>query len=743
MDKNKILHAAIVIIFLVLSFVINKIPDGTFIAGGDYYQLININDNINRNLFTWFNQAGQGQYNPLVVAYPFYLIQYILYNSGFSYANIANTLMFLFFIGSFYSFYFAIKIINANIPDYIRILSSAIYAINIFTFTVLSYPWWITHHFIIYLFIPSLFAFFERIMTRFSKKDIASFTILFLISTMGFNNIAFLAALLFLQLLLLIAFFAAGKINLDIQTTKKALFVFILQLFLSIYFILPYFTSQLEYIPKITGGKVLGDIASLFSWTSNDAYSILSFTMYNDKYPLINLYSSSKLFIAISLGYIIFLIIALLSQEKKQEKNWLHYSIVLVLLLFLLMRGTVPFDSINIFLYSLPGFNLFRSPDKLFVFYPFIYLTLLSLLLFYSKFPKRIISCILVFLLVIPFPFYVGGIPEYLSHEDENGYRFTVQIPPEYYKIESIINSDDRQLSVISLPYSVVNSLNWANYPGWHFVGHDVLHLLYNKSYISANIYDHPALETNLSFKEYNEANNVDTDKFLGLLQKFNGKYVILHKDINKYWLDNSKVIYTTIKELEMKNIVKKLDENDYFTLYELNQNYLVPLIWSDKNYLYFQKNNPVKYNLNINIKEKTKIEFHQAYNSQWKLYLEPNPDNSWCKPIEYYKNTRTTECEHAQKIFDAGDLTYLLEKPVFEDTHTMVEGYANSWTIDPEYIKANYPKEFYKESRDGSIELGMVLYFKPQSYFYIGLIISGLAFIWSIIYIVRDMRRR
>ncbi|VVB97187.1 Uncharacterised protein [uncultured archaeon] len=216
-----------------------------------------------------------------------------------------------------------------------------------------------------------------------------------------------------------------------------------------------------------------------------------------------------------------------------------------------------------------------------------------------------------------------------------------------------------------------------------------------------------------------------------------------MHKDINTYYLDNSKVIYTTIKELEMKNILKKLDENDYFTLYELNQNYLVPLIWSDKNYLYFQKNNPVKYNLNINIKEKTKIEFHQAYNSQWKLYLEPNPDNSWCKPIEYYKNTRTTECEHAQKTFDAGDLTYLLAKPVFEDTHTMVEGYANSWTIDPEYIKANYPKEFYKESRDGSIELGMVLYFKPQSYFYIGLIISGLAFIWSMIYIVRDMRRR
>jgi len=59
-----------------------------------------------------------------------------------------------------------------------------------------------------------------------------------------------------------------------------------------------------------------------------------------------------------------------------------------------------------------------------------------------------------------------------------------------------------------------------------------------------------------------------------------------------------------------------------------------------------------------------------------------------------------------------------------------MVYDYANQWTIDPEYIRANYPKEYYRENPDGSIDVRMTLYFRPQSYFYLGLIISGTTFV-------------
>lgn len=66
-----------------------------------------------------------------------------------------------------------------------------------------------------------------------------------------------------------------------------------------------------------------------------------------------------------------------------------------------------------------------------------------------------------------------------------------------------------------------------------------------------------------------------------------------------------------------------------------------------------------------------------------------------------------------------------------------MVYDYANQWTIDPEYIRANYPREFYRENSDGTIDVRMTMYFRPQSYFYLGLIISGLTLFGCVSYLV------
>jgi len=61
---------------------------------------------------------------------------------------------------------------------------------------------------------------------------------------------------------------------------------------------------------------------------------------------------------------------------------------------------------------------------------------------------------------------------------------------------------------------------------------------------------------------------------------------------------------------------------------------------------------------------------------------------------------------------------------------------YVNGWTIDSKYIKQNFPKEYYKENFDGSIDIELVLYFKPQKYFYLGLGISGIILLSCIGYL-------
>ncbi|MCL4385345.1 MAG: hypothetical protein M1326_03400, partial [Cyanobacteria bacterium] len=474
-------------------------------------------------------------------------------------------------------------------------------------------------------------------------------------------------------------------------------------------------------------GRMILNFIDYFKNLSSSILKIFTLNMTSGSYPYSNLYSGSNLLIILAFGYMVFLIGALFFKKNKEEKNWLHYMIAFIILFFLLMRMTSPFDKINAFIYDkIPGFKLFRSPEKLFVFYPFFYLILLSLLLFYSKFSKKIITAFLIIILLIPIPFYIGDIPEYLSHKDSMGTRYAIQLPLDYYKIEEIIDRDKSQLSIISLPYCGDFGGNWSNYSKWHFFGADFSALLYKRLFISANNFDNPTIETKLSFKEYNDAGIVDKEKFIALLQKFSGKYVILHKDITKEWIDKSQTVYDTINVLESDKILKQLDNNDYFTLYELADDYLMPLISSDKSEIYFQKINPVEYRILIpDLKEKTMIEFHQSYDAQWKLYLKSNQEDNWIEPIGYYKDIKATEFMPAEKIFKLSDLSYMLKKPIFDGTHQMVKDYANSWTVDPQFIKENYPKGYYIENKDGSISLEMTIYFRPQSYFYGGFILD------------------
>ena len=56
---------------------------------------------------------------------------------------------------------------------------------------------------------------------------------------------------------------------------------------------------------------------------------------------------------------------------------------------------------------------------------------------------------------------------------------------------------------------------------------------------------------------------------------------------------------------------------------------------------------------------------------------------------------------------------------------HFENNAFFNSFLIDPEYIKSHYSSSFYQENPDGSIDLELTLFFRPQAHLYLGLIIS------------------
>jgi hypothetical protein len=79
---------------------------------------------------------------------------------------------------------------------------------------------------------------------------------------------------------------------------------------------------------------------------------------------------------------------------------------------------------------------------------------------------------------------------------------------------------------------------------------------------------------------------------------------------------------------------------------------------------------------------------------------------------------------------------------------HSESDATLNSFVIDPRYIRQNLPASAYKVNPDGSIDIELTSYFKPQSYFYVGLIVSGATLLVCLGYLgwevaARQRRRR
>lgn len=121
------------------------------------------------------------------------------------------------------------------------------------------------------------------------------------------------------------------------------------------------------------------------------------------------------------------------------------------------------------------------------------------------------------------------------------------------------------------------------------------------------------------------------------------------------------------------------------------------------------------------NLKEPRYIISYNIFNPHWKIYL---------------KNKES-----------------LFEKPLFENTQKKVYNYANSWLIDPQtiivYVNESYWKEliqewypksmpwgkqdfkYYVQNPDGSIDVHLTLYFKPQIYFSLSWIVSWFTWVF------------
>jgi hypothetical protein len=126
-----------------------------------------------------------------------------------------------------------------------------------------------------------------------------------------------------------------------------------------------------------------------------------------------------------------------------------------------------------------------------------------------------------------------------------------------------------------------------------------------------------------------------------------------------------------------------------YLYLYSKHERSYTPNITS-------QRINPTKYQVHVNTTQPFSLVLSESYHPLWRAY---------------YGKTNWIET--------------FFKKPIGDDNHFEVNGYANAWYID----------------KVGDYDI--TLYFKTQSMFYIGVVISGLGLIGGISYIGWSWRRR
>lgn len=152
-----------------------------------------------------------------------------------------------------------------------------------------------------------------------------------------------------------------------------------------------------------------------------------------------------------------------------------------------------------------------------------------------------------------------------------------------------------------------------------------------------------------------------------------------------------------------------------------------------------FTKINPTKYKVKvIGVKDPYTLVFLDGFSKNWKLFLK-KPDESINKIITAsYFNNEIKEGVHSNSFLERSTFETWGSKPIADEKHTMVNGYANAWYITPEDTSGLTDYTFI-------LELTTQRAFYPL--FFISLTVVGICTAWFIVilfksYIIPGIRK-
>lgn len=581
-SKNYLYHFLAFFLIFFSSFN-NIFPEGFFFASGDAYQVTNFT--IWSEKFSFLIEGeGLGLYNRyvsyLIYYYPFFEISNLLKLSVSQQSGLHQFFLLYF---SYLSFYYFCKIGVKNINTFFSFILSICYSFNIIVFSFFWYTWAYTPITYIYALVPILFALYINYLNEKNIKKkiyylLISSPVIFLLN-LPFSNLAyFVFIFIFFNFYFFYNIFFNLKIN--FKSFRKELFFLII---FWIYLFIINFWSFTHYIFYVDYERLMIQSGwyTKLQWIKNQAMDFPKpfFLFQNNDLmrPSLGVFANISIFLVL-------LLVVILIQRKNVSKNILIFFSFLLIFFFIDTKGigVLNDDYIKI-LFADSALYGFRSWDKIHIFYPFLILGIFS---FYFSSIRKSNYFISIFILIISllssYPLITGGIKtkydltipknqNYLNTE----FSMLKKINNDILEISKLLNKkeDFDKYLVLNLPFTGINSPNWANYHKSKHIGLDPYDQNFKHRIVSLN--DPVTVLMPYFRRNWNLSKNDYWPTLVGKI--FSSKYIIFHKDIYDFLLTEGNL---QIQKFYNIGAITKLYEGDSVDLYELKDNYYQDIIY-------------------------------------------------------------------------------------------------------------------------------------------------------------------
>jgi hypothetical protein len=719
MKFKGILFVLALILYTVFLFGVDK---DSFLFIHDEFLVLNKQEST--NLFSVLNLMDLGTANTtvLIVTIVSRIYYYLAFQLGLNLYQTQHLLYFLKLLLALYLPYFGFIKLREIFDEDKGISDISIFLVSLwYTFNSYSLIFWHGNSFsatllLCYSLAPLTFYYFHKcIFTKSDQKTFVITAILLFLMSFAFYLFAVFFLLLLIYTFLYMLF---RKDWLQILKRGLVLSVLLVPLF-SINFLIVYesFFSVVQ-TRNLEGGETYGLLQGglvypLLMWFSWGIYT------YWTPRNIFTFHKHFKSFIYILSPFVIYTFILLPGLKKKFSKKVSILFFVFLSFLFLVKGAQKPFGGLFVSLMrNFAPFRLFRSPDNKFGF-GIIFTISLLLLSSFKENTKKVFRYLLLFVILVQgFPLFTG-----IAIRGENTRESTdriISIPNHTKELVQYLEEN-------STPFGYLIAFPPTEF-GSYYLDNEDIHLgqdLLPKLSKTPFVYLSP--HTGMHADTYNQLSSALENNRFQYISNFPIKYYLFRKDTLYIKYD------TTIRKLISSNF-PLVFENEFYYVYE-NKSH-VPYIQSEN--ITYKIVNPTKYEVKFeNVSQNQPLVLNSSHDPDFKLFLKPKGSGEVCRREEKTNVVGVKECIYLNKPPSLTDVRYLFQNSIFDETHALHNGYANSWTVAPQFILNNFDEDFYSVNEDGSINFTLTVFLRTQSVFLAGALSSSVYLFVLIVYLL------